>query len=1048
MLIKPLKHIIYKRTQLLQVVILLSISFIITLLITDVGNYSKSIPNQKLAVIDLSSWDFDKSGIVNLKDNWEFYWNKLYINEDLNSDSIKPDIYADVPDVWNNYKINGKNLPGFGYATYRVKVKVKNPNILMALKIPTMSTSYKLYIDDKLVASNGEVGTKAKDFKPQFKPLVVNFLPPKSEFSVIVQVSNYSYARGGMWYNIQLGTSAQINSVRENLMQRDAFLVGGLLIITIYYLNFFFARHREKISFVFVVTCFLATLRMAIYGNCNIYLISQSIPYKMNVFIEYIWTFLIPELFFILIAYIFPEESSKKIIKCSIVINILELLLIILLPIHIYTGLVYAFEVIDTVEILFGVIISIKAYARRKSNSVITITACILTIIGFTHDMFYENNAIFNVNCEMGPITIFIAIVLNSFILARKFSEAYNESEKLSFKLTNALKKQSEMAEQLVKMDKLKDEFLANTSHELRTPLNGIIIMAESMMKGADGPFNDIQKKDLSIIISSGRRLSNLVNDILDISKLKNNEIKLYKKSLDINNVISSIAKVFEFLNTNHKVKIILNISPNLPYVLADENRFQQIMYNLIGNALKFTLNGSITIYTEETNNDVKIIVEDTGKGIPKDKIPLIWKAFEQLDCSLTRNYGGAGLGLYITKQLVELHGGTITVESEPDKGSKFSFTLPKSKELPDSTKDYDNESFALDIAYKSELDIPEKIIQNGDSILVVDDDIINLHSIINLLKLHGYSITPVNSGINALKELEADKNYSLVILDVMMPEMSGYEVCRKIRETNTIYDLPILMLTANNQPESIVLSFKEGANDFLTKPFESNELLARVRTLVELKQSVSKALDMEMAFLQAQIKPHFLFNVLNTIAELCDRNPEDAGDLIIELANYLRSSFDFTNLQEVVSLEKELDYINSYLKLEQARFGDKLKVEYDFKFTKNIMIPPLILQPIVENSVRHGIRGKYQGGTIKISVKREKTGISINVWDNGKGISEEKLQELLDMKTSNNRSVGLKNINMRLKRLYGNGLKITSTEGVETNVEIFIPKHEEDEYV
>lgn len=1029
---KLIKDVICREIRFFQLMLLLSISLMITIYIANVGNQSTFIPNSKLGIIDLSSWNFDKNGIVNLNGKWEFYWNKLYTNDYLNCNLIKPDIYANVPDIWNNYKINGKSLSGFGCATYRMKVKIAVPNKNMALKIRTISAAYKLYIDDTLIASNGIIGTESDSFKPDYKTMVVNFTPKKSEFNIIVQVANYSYARGGMWHNIQMGTSDQINSLKENLKIRDAFLTGGLIIIAIYYLNFFFGRQKEKINLLFSIFCVLAAIRLLIYGSFNIF------TYEKTIFIDYIFTCLTPALFLILINYVFPYKISKKITNYLIAATIFEVIIIVIFPISKYTQLIYIFEAIDVCDILLGLIVSIKAYIKNEPNSVIMITLCLLTTIGFLNDMIFQNNVIFHVNAEMGPITVFIAIILQSFILVRKFSEAFNKSEELSSELSYALEREKEMSEELVRMDKLKDEFLANTSHELRTPLNGITIMAESMLKGADGPLNEMQEKDLSLVISSGKRLTNLVNDILDMSKLKNKDIKLYKKSLNLNNSISSIVKVFQHMNVNKKVKIIFSIPTNIPCVYADENRFRQIMYNLIGNAMKFTQKGFIRIYAMEDKNDVKLVVEDTGEGIPEDRIEHIWEAFEQVDSSLTRKQGGTGLGLYITKQLIELHGGSISVDSKLGKGSKFIFTLPISIEALDNIEECKNENYNADISY-NELSMPKKIVGNGDNILVVDDDIVNLHSIMNVFKLEGYGVTPVDSGIKALEELKTNKNYSLVVLDVMMPEMSGYEVCRKIRETKSIYDLPILMLTANNQPESIVLSLKEGANDFLTKPFEINELLARVKTLVKLKRSVSKALDMEMAFLQAQIKPHFLFNILNAIAELCYMNPEDASDLIVELANYLRASFDFTNLEELIPLKKEMNYINSYLKLEKARFGDKLKVECDLKVDEGIMIPPLIIQPLVENSVRHGLRGKSEGGIVKISIRREETRVLINVWDNGKGIAKDKLEELLDINTLT-KSVGLKNINMRLKRLYGNGIKIVSTEGVETSVSIYIP--------
>lgn len=1026
-----LKKFIKKHIHILQLITLLFILISITIVISSLGNRYRFLDINKNGVMDLKNWNFNKTGTVNLNGKWEFYWEKLYTYEDFKNGSMKPDICAEVPSVWNNYKINGHNLPGYGYATYRLKVKVSDSKKMMAVRIRNMSAAYKLYIDNKLIASNGRVGTNAKTTIPQYKTVTAKFTPQKDEFNIIVQVSNYSYARGGMWYPVKLGTSYGINSQNEALMMKDIFLIGALIALAIYYINFFLLRPKERINLLFALICMIAAARLFDYGEFNIF------GYEKTVFLEYFFDCLLPLLFLVIVNQMLPNNVSKKKVECLKIITMAEIFIFIVFPVHIYTSFVYIFEVVYSMCILVALVISIRAFKMKKSNSVIITAACVLVVISFINDMLFQNNVILHINDDMSPIAIFISIMLESFVLSRKFADAFTQSEQLSIKLSSSLKKEKEMQERLLRLDELKDEFLANTSHELRTPLSGIISITESMLRGVNGSINEMQEKDLSIVVSSGRRLLNLVNDILDISKLKNRDIKLYKKSLNINKIISSIVNVFNYLNKNKAVKIVLKIPSNIPCILADEDRFNQIMYNLIGNAVKFTDKGYICIYAAQENDYVKIIVEDTGEGIPEDKISKIWEAFEQIDTSITRKHGGTGLGLYITKQLIELHGGEIIVESELGIGSKFIFTLPVSENLPDSSTEAENTN--LQFKYTDKLSLPDKIVQNGHSILVVDDDILNLYSIINALKLEGYNITPVNSGVKALEELKVNNGYSLVILDVMMPEMSGYEVCREIRESKTMYDLPVLMLTANNQQDSITLSFEAGANDFLTKPFEYNELLARVKTLVELKQAVSKALNMEMAFLQAQIKPHFLFNVLNTIAELCYMKPKYASEVIVDFANYLRTSFSFTNLEEVIPIEKEIDYINTYLNLEKARFGDKLKIEYDLKVSHGVMIPPLIIQPLVENSIIHGIRGRYETGMIKISSAKEEKEIVISVWDNGKGISKDEIEQLLDVKRPS-KSVGLKNINMRLKNLYGRGIDIWSKEGKETIVKIAIP--------
>lgn len=1024
-----LRSFMKKYINILKLIILLCAFIAITLVISNLGNHYSFLNIDKTGAIDLRNWDFNKT--VNLNGKWEFYWKKLYTYDNFKNKKMKPDIYAEVPNVWNDYNIDGHKLSGYGYATYRLKVKVSDGRKMMAVRIRNMSAAYKLYIDNKLIASNGKVGTNDKETIPQYRTTTANFTPQKDEFNIIVQVSNYSHARGGMWYPVKLGTSDEINAQNETLMVKDIFLIGALIAIAIYYINFFLLRPKERVSLLLALACVIAAMRLFNYGQFNI------LSYEKNVSLEYFFDCLLPLLFLLIINDILPNYISKKKVKALIIATMCEIIIFMVLPTHIYTKFLLLFEIVYTACVILALVISIKAFRMKKTNSVIIMAACMLIVISFGNDILFQNDAVLHINDDLSPIAIFMSIMAEAFVLSRRFADAFTQSEELAKKLSSSLKKEKEMQQELLKLDKLKDEFLANTSHELKTPLSGIISIAESAIRGVNGPINKMQEKDLSMMVSSGKRLLNLVNDILDISKLKNRDIKLYKKSLDINNIISSIVNVFRYINKNKNVKIIGEIPDNIPHVLADEDRFNQIMYNLIGNAVKFTEEGYIKIYAAEENDYVKIIVEDTGEGMPEDKKSKIWEAFEQIDTSITRKHGGTGLGLYITKQLIELHGGEITVESEIGMGSKFIFTLPASESMVYSSEKKENAN--LQFKYEDKMYVPDKILQNGYSILVVDDDTLNLYSIMNALKLQGYSITPVDSGVKALEELKVNNGYSLVILDVMMPEMSGYEVCRRIRESKTIYDLPVLMLTANNQEKSIVLSFEAGANDFLTKPFEYNELISRVKTLVELKQAVSKALNMEMAFLQAQIKPHFLFNVLNAIAELCYVNPEYASDVIVDLANYLRTSFSVTNLEELIPIEKEIDYINTYLKLEKARFGDKLKIEYDLNVGRGIMIPPLIIQPLVENSIIHGIRGRYETGMIKISIVKDEKEIAISVWDNGKGISRGEIEQLLDVKRDS-KSVGLKNINMRLKRLYGKGIDIKSKEGTETIVKIAIP--------
>ncbi len=407
---------------------------------------------------------------------------------------------------------------------------------------------------------------------------------------------------------------------------------------------------------------------------------------------------------------------------------------------------------------------------------------------------------------------------------------------------------------ELKRLDTLKDEFLANTSHELRTPLNGIIGIADSMLDGAVGPLNEEQRYNLSLIVSSGRRLSNLVNDILDFSKLKHHELQLQKKPLDMRSLTDVVLMLSKTLVSNKEVQLINQIESGIPAVDADEDRVQQILHNLVGNAIKFTEAGTVSVSARVQEAYLAVTVSDTGIGIPDEKFKSIFASFEQADGSTAREYGGTGLGLTVSKQLAELHGGHIRVASEMGKGSDFSFTLPISREKaePIQTADLVRKHTQIPglMGKPTEMQriVSEETPTVGEipaeehfyNILIVDDEPVNLQLLRNHLSLQNYAVTQAVNGDEALAAIK-EQQFDLVLLDVMMPKMSGYEVCRRLREQHPANELPVVMLTAKNQINDLVAGFKAGANDYLTKPFSKEELLARIETQLHIKDMVAE---------------------------------------------------------------------------------------------------------------------------------------------------------------------------------------------------------------
>jgi PAS domain S-box-containing protein len=553
------------------------------------------------------------------------------------------------------------------------------------------------------------------------------------------------------------------------------------------------------------------------------------------------------------------------------------------------------------------------------------------------------------------------AIVAFTDITQRKQAEA----ERIHF--TQELERQNETLERL---NNLKDEFLANTSHELRTPLNGMIGIAESMMDGATGQVSELQQKNLLLIVQSGHRLATLVNDILDFSKLRHKTIELQLQPVGLREIAEVVLPLSEPLIRNKDLQLVNTIPSDLPPAQADENRLQQILYNLVGNAIKFTDKGIVEISAVvvepphapplkrgekqsstplisllesreqpiltplvpslesreqqpptslvspflrgargDRGNYLAITVSDTGIGIPEDKLDRIFESFEQGDGSTAREYGGTGLGLAITKKLVELHGGEIRVESTVGVGSRFTFTLPvASGQVVASASDRSYLSRVLGSreAVNESEGVETSIQTNNNSqqfkILMVDDEPVNLQVLINHLSPQNYSLTQASNGAEALAAIEQGLKPDLILLDVMMPRMTGYEVCQKIREKFPANEVPILMLTAKNQVNDLVEGLSIGANDYLTKPISKNELLARIKTHLRLS-------NLNIAY--GRFVPHKFLQLLNKESIVDVSLGENVQQEMSILFSDIR---DFTSLSETMTPEDNFKFINAYL--------------------------------------------------------------------------------------------------------------------------------------
>ncbi len=370
-----------------------------------------------------------------------------------------------------------------------------------------------------------------------------------------------------------------------------------------------------------------------------------------------------------------------------------------------------------------------------------------------------------------------------------------------------------ETAEKLKEVDRLKSEFLANMSHELRTPLNSIIGFSKVILKEIDGPLTEMQHTDLTAIYESGQHLLALINDILDISKIEAGKMEFIFEPTDLKEVIRSVLSTAIALVKDKPVKLQSSIPDDLPIVRADNRRLRQVILNLLSNAAKFTSEGYVRVAATYDDYQVIVSVQDTGIGIPPDKMDAVFEQFQQVDSSSTRRYEGTGLGVPLSKRFIELHGGDMWLESQIGEGTTFYFSLPI--DGPDAKKEEDE-----DLLEESSSDIR--------TVLTVDDDegVITLFR--RYLEKQGYRVIGLTSGDRVVEEAKRLKPYAIT-LDVIMPDKDGWQVIQDLKADPETRDIPVLICSIVSDSDK---GLSMGVSDYLVKPIMEHDLLNALERL------------------------------------------------------------------------------------------------------------------------------------------------------------------------------------------------------------------------
>jgi signal transduction histidine kinase len=649
---------------------------------------SAQYPVATKGVIDLQKWDFEKSGAVKLDGEWEFYWNRLISPGQFYGQY--PDCYINQPISWHGCKIKNTTLPAFGIATYRLKVILSEKQLvkfqsLLAITLIEAHTASCAWVNGKPIIKNGIVDSSNK-FKPAVKPQVAFFDTKSDTIEIVIQVANFFDTRqAGIDDNVLLDTQeGQIKAFHNKIF---LFLgsFGVLFFIGFYHLFLWLIRKEQKINLHFAILCITLSLFSIWVGDKMIYYLLPHLPLKLYYRIWFAFLAVVP-LFVVYIHDLYPNYISNKTLKINFSVFIVYLLMVFLSPSEFYIRGVVPFLIISLGYCVYILYILFKAYWHKLPFSGWFALGMSIAILTGVNDILFALDWI--VTGYYMPIGFMACILIHSFIISIGFSKSYSDAITLRHELQKANEElENQVTQRTSQLDKAnkelnetiqaKDKLLAILSHDLKNPLFSVKLIIDQIMRNK----NKINEKSmityLELIQGSIVESNRILENINLWSQIQTGKIKSNPSFFNIYELVSTIISLVKPAAEQKQIEIKINVSPDIE-IFTDKDLLHVIIRNLVSNAIKFTSHGGKIIVTVKASNfSVFINIEDTGIGIPPEKVGLLFHSENRYHTSGTSKEKGSGLGLLICQEFMTILHGTITVESEIDKGSSFTVTLP-----------------------------------------------------------------------------------------------------------------------------------------------------------------------------------------------------------------------------------------------------------------------------------------------------------------------------------------------------------------------------------
>jgi signal transduction histidine kinase len=842
---------------------------------------SRQQPSLRHGQMDLQTWDFVSQGNVSLQGEWIFQPHALMDPASFDIQSVPGTLT--IPGSPNQGPLyHQRESIGYGTFASRLLLPTAESSQDLRLRLWMVQSAYTLFIKNnqsgavqKLI-ENGRVGKTRDETIGEVSERII-LLPAAmldgGDVTLIMHASAY-YTNLGILAAPRLGQGQQI--YREEIFKQmeRALIMGGFFLVALYSFALYLGRRRSQLdlwSAIFAVTLLFRYVGTEMFlfwffeGVAWVEPISITLNYWGSQFACVVVA--------IMFAAMHPLPALRYTRNASIALNIAGLLAVVTVG--------FDWMVQNVIQLCFlGLLLNalalagIIAYLTMKKAKDMDLAALGITVLALAglndYLVFFKNmQGIFLVQYAI----LFFAFT-QSLMTGRRFNRTFQRNEELLLEISEK--------------ERARTVFFHNTSHELRTPLNGIIGFLQLLSDDRYGPQTPQSREQLLKCIRLAESLKNQVNTILDLAKSKKGNLTLENSMISLDELYAEACDLAEGLllkRVDSRFEAERTWKKDDDHFVGDREKIATIMRNLLGNAFKFAdpqRSNYVKMMMQREADRLVLTISDSGIGIPKDQLEAIFEEFHQVADDARRNYEGSGLGLSMVRDLIELMGGTVDVQSETGRGSTFKVVIPEQSQVHVKQAREEIPTLALPLAtlptqVTAPVRSPASRIHQGFSqrILVVDDNEINCEVIQHMLENQGYEVLVAYGGQEALVKMRTELP-DLVLLDMMMPQVSGEDVIKAMKHDQLLQDTPVILVTARASEDDRLFGLSLGADDYLAKPIHQDELLMRVRNLLHRLE-----INRRMSQLEER----------DRLAQL--------GELLGELSHELKNIFQFSDLNQ-----------------------------------------------------------------------------------------------------------------------------------------------------